>query len=296
MNTNEVILTGLVVTIVGGILVAVVLGFVGPFTRPWTRRIRSRVTSPLKATFAPEPIYTYEQGVFAAVPTTALSPMLSTVMIEEARTDPHAAYVCPTPFVLTLRNTASSTDPRDVYVREMYVDITQYWPPPQALQNMALVQATTVQAGGRMLEASFTVILNTTRPVSIPLIQSAATEQGAARRPLHIPTNANYQVGVSLLPVVAGRYSFDVSIETDEGGEIKRIPIAQRVALVECTDLRWARETIRTFNWRNPEQREHGVAPALQQRWAKYHQDMHHQRPPLSPGRRVKVEGYIHGP
>ena len=292
---QEIIITGLIVTIVGGILVAVILGFAGPWTRPWTRRMRARITSPVRVAFAPEPIYSYEQGVFAAVPTTYLSTTLSTALIDQARTTPHAAYVCPTPFVLTLHNISDSTDPRDVYIREIHFNITEYTPLQRALQNMAVVQATTVQAGGRILEGHFTIVFHTTRSTPIPLIRSAAAERHVAPRPIHLQSGTEYQVGLTIRPVVAGRYRFDVSIEIDEGGETKRISVAHNTGLVECSDLNWVKETIRTFNWMDPDEREPSVAPALQERWAEYHQGEHERAPQLPPGRRVVVEGDMYG-
>lgn len=278
------------------VLVGIILELLGPFLRPRVRNVRARHDSPLKATFAPEPIYNNWLGVFAAVPTTLMPVELNDVVIEQARTAPLASYVCPTPFVITLRNTSNSTDPRDIYVREIFLDVKKYSPLQQALNNMALVQATTVQAGGRMLDGYFTITLQTTRPIRIPLFRSGAGESEAFPfRPIRIPADAEYQILIHLLPLVAGRYLFDVAIETDEGGQTKHIPAAQNIALLECRDLSWAKERIKTFNWMSPDTRESGVDETTQKEWAEYHQHKHAPYTALPPGRRVKVDGQLPG-
>lgn len=154
---------------------------------------------------------------------------------------------------------------------------------------MSLLQATVTQAGGRESEGYFTVVFRSKEPLPIPLIQSAAAEKQSSPKYTWVEANDYAQIQLKIIPLLPGKYTFDVYVLTDEVGYEKKRLIAQDVCIIECEDLQWAEKGAGLFNI--GERYQLDLDENLEQRWLSYHSTQHAQYNEPPPERKVLVHG-----
>lgn len=274
-----------------GVLTLVVGAGVLRAVNEFSRRARRKYGSPpVRCDFHASEVYAGDTGIIAMVPTDQLRNYGRGEPEWSVTVRTRGAFVAGTPFVISVVNTSDPGTPTRVRVVDAEIRLRDYWPFKVVARHKSVVQSSVIQAGGRGSEAAFSIRLNTTDPIVVPLFTTLGVEHPRAARGLSLAAGQRCEVAVSILPAVDGRYTFDFSVTVSSDGLNRRYEVATGIPLVMCQDLSWAERYVRTFVWTNPTVLDTADLDPLWQHWREL---MIAPGEGHDPTRRVEVSGFV---
>ncbi len=226
-------------------------------SRPAIRMVRRRFgLIPLNAQLKINVHYMSELGAFAIVQSSDLPSPLTDAGIQRATEIGQCSFFDDTVFVLDLRNTSEGSTATPVSLTEITLLFRSAKCLADATLGTTLVQAQTIQAGGRGTEGDFVVRIASLPPNEVPLISGAIAENCPVARELRIDASSRAEIGIQVLPTEPGSFEFDVVATFRVWGRDFRKIVARNVSVVSWDSLNWPDRVVNTFNWTNPKDSE----------------------------------------
>lgn len=249
---------------------------------PLARRLPIR----LKAWMYASITYAPDVGIFLSAPAEAVRDLNTTEAALAIPNTPESAYLSDTPFVAVFQNRGAEV----LRIRELTVELKEWWPVERVTRNAGVVGAGTIQAGGRGSEGDFVIGLRGTDSIKIPVIAQWSAEHDASSRGLAVHPDHHAEITIHFAPETEGRFTFTVGAEVEGTGGSRKVSLGDW-RILHATDFSWIREARGTFNWTEPRRIEPDSVRASTDRLVSLRRAIDWSGVPDD--RRVKIEGQL---
>jgi hypothetical protein len=246
----ETIIEAIIGTVISGLLLTLLIAL--------GMRIYQYITNiiniPLKLSLYPSVTYASYLGLYEIIPTSNHGRLRDEGKILGLITSHNSSYVSPLPLVISITNTSSIKEPRNITIKEVEIIIRNIQSNNSYLEKKTLVFANSgVQAGGRGSEGSFKVLFKYRKNLRIPLFGLSAIENRTSSRGLRVPADSYGEICFWLFPIIPGRYIFDILIEIEEQGIKRKLEIFRNKSVILLDNFDWVNQIIGVdYDWQHP--------------------------------------------
>lgn len=215
------------------------------------QRSRSRSTAPIAIRFGEAIHYGPMSGIWVAAPEYLSKTLDPESSFRTLKQQEQVSFLEYTPFSLWLSNT-SKRERNVVRLREVWLSVQDFLPLDLASEQQPLaVNVTTVAAGGRGAELALGGTICTIESIRVPLLASASASDQLGSFHVHLKGEDDYEIELTLAAVEPGRYAVRLCLELEWRGETYFEEVDQRLTVLACDNLDWARGFFHSFAWQS---------------------------------------------